>query len=581
MNENSSTDNKVLSNKLKDYFNDNIKLSLKTENKLFIVTKNDIFYEIDIYDENIHLFISNNDNTLIERTIVEELCHKQINDLNFGYNHYIARTASNKVYSWGNNYLGQLGNSREDNDLNVYNKPELNALLSGLEINAIECGWHHSLALTKNSEVYAWGWNRFGQIGNGCYDNQLTPIKVEGLRNQRVIMISCGFYHSMALTESGRVFSWGDNEYGQLGFVYKESSNVPQMIELNVSVIKVSCGTNHTLLLSKDGNIYAFGDNHCGQIGNGNIDVRRKPFKLNHKKRFNEIRSHWSKNISIALSVDNIYYVWGDCRENHILTPIEAGFKSFNETFFHNFESDLEIREKFNNFSDMFFRNGYFNRFFNKIEKSGEGSYGTVFRVMHKTDQSITAIKRISFKKELKNDIFREIHNFAVVDDLLEEFVVTHISAWFENSISDDKIDFYLDMEFCDKTLNEIIDEIESDLNMKTNETLTPIGYYIASQLFIELLECVKHLHKHNIIHRDLNPYNIMLKRRKNSKKVIKIVDFGLIAIHSFEERLHSGDVGSVKYMAPEVDSKIYDTKADIYSLGVILRNLFDLYYDK
>jgi alpha-tubulin suppressor-like RCC1 family protein len=136
MNENSSTDNKVLSNKLKDYFNDNIKLSLKTENKLFIVTKNDIFYEIDIYDENVHLFISNNDNSLIERTIVEELCHKEINDLSFGYYHYIARTASNKVYSWGNNYQGQFGNSTEDNDLKAYNKPELNALLSGLKIGS-------------------------------------------------------------------------------------------------------------------------------------------------------------------------------------------------------------------------------------------------------------------------------------------------------------------------------------------------------------------------------------------------------------------------------------------------------------
>jgi hypothetical protein len=385
----------------------------------------------------------------------------------------------------------------------------------------------------------------------------------------------------MALTESGRVFSWGNNDYRQLGFLYIGNSNVPQMIELNVSVIKVSCGASHTLLLSKDGNIYAFGDSDCGQIGNGNIDVRRKPFKFNHEKRFNEIRSHWSKKISIALSVDNIYYVWGDCRENHILTPIETGFKSFNETFFHNFESGLEITEKFNDFSDMFFRNGYYNRFFNKIDKSGEGSYGKVFRVMHKIDQSITAIKRISFKKGLKNDIFREIHNFAVVYNQLGEFVVTHISAWFENSISHDKIDLYLWMELYDKTLDEIIDEIKSDPNMKTNEILTPIGYYIASQLFIELVECVQHLHKHNMIHRDLNPYNIMLKRRKNSKKVIKIVDFGLIAIHSFEERLHSGDVGNVKYMAPEVDSKTYDTKADIYSLGVVLRNLFNLYHDK
>jgi serine/threonine protein kinase len=61
-------------------------------------------------------------------------------------------------------------------------------------------------------------------------------------------------------------------------------------------------------------------------------------------------------------------------------------------------------------------------------------------------------------------------------------------------------------MELCDKTLDDIINEMESDSLINVNDTLTPVGYYIASQLFIEILEGVQHLHKHNIIHRDLNP---------------------------------------------------------------------------
>jgi calcium-dependent protein kinase len=136
-------------------------------------------------------------------------------------------------------------------------------------------------------------------------------------------------------------------------------------------------------------------------------------------------------------------------------------------------------------------------------------------------------------------------------------------------------------MELCDTTLENIMYEMEKDSNFKVDGILTPIGYYIASQLFIEILECVQHLHKHNIIHRDLKPDNIMLKWNRHNKRFIKICDFGLIAVHAFTEQLHSSNRGQIKYMAPEVDSKIYDIKADIYSLGVIFQQLLDVCYDE
>jgi serine/threonine protein kinase len=133
-------------------------------------------------------------------------------------------------------------------------------------------------------------------------------------------------------------------------------------------------------------------------------------------------------------------------------------------------------------------------------------------------------------------------------------------------------------MGFCDKTLEDVINEINNDYYMKANRVLTPIGYYIASQLFIEILEGIQYLHEHNVIHRDLNPMNIMLENDMSNGKFIKIVDFGLIAIHEFAEQLHSPDIGNIEYVAPEIlDGRKYDTKADVYSLGIILRQLFDI----
>jgi serine/threonine protein kinase len=134
----------------------------------------------------------------------------------------------------------------------------------------------------------------------------------------------------------------------------------------------------------------------------------------------------------------------------------------------------------------------------------------------------------------------------------------------------------FIGMYLCDKTLKQIIEEIRREFISKTDRILTPIGYYITSQLFIEILESVQYLHIYNIIHRDLNPYNIILKIPENFESFIKIIDFGLIAIHEFADQKHSSDKGNIRYIAPEVfEGRIYDTKADIYSLGILLSELF------
>ncbi len=128
-----------LSGRLKCYFKNNLKFVLKTEDKIFIVTKNDIFHEINIYDVNIQLINSSDEISVIEKTRVEELCFKKIIDVNYGKRNYIARTEDGRVYCWGNNYYGQMGNGKHDEDFIHYNKPELNELLSDLYINFINC----------------------------------------------------------------------------------------------------------------------------------------------------------------------------------------------------------------------------------------------------------------------------------------------------------------------------------------------------------------------------------------------------------------------------------------------------------
>jgi alpha-tubulin suppressor-like RCC1 family protein len=326
-------------NKLNAEFKQRVKILYVFGYNVLIVTKDD---KTCAFGENSKGTLSfGHDQVVNEIQIVEELCDQQIIDFANGSQHCIARNSCGKVYCWGSNDLGFLGIGSQDNR---YHKPKLNQYLNNEFVTDISCGGFHSLVLTNCGEVYAWGWNRWGQIGNGCNDDQLTPIKVKGFNNERVVMISCGFLHSMALTECGHVYSWGSNDCGQLGIGHTVHSNEPKFVAVidenkcDVFIEKISCGTFHSLLLSSDGHIYAFGRNSDGELGNQKEEDELSPHRIKIETKFIDISSHWNKYILIALSQNGIYYNWGKCGEEIIRTPKSTNFKSFDEIYAKYFE---------------------------------------------------------------------------------------------------------------------------------------------------------------------------------------------------------------------------------------------------
>ena len=129
-------------------------------------------------------------------------------------------------------------------------------------------------------------------------------------------------------------------------------------------------------------------------------------------------------------------------------------------------------------------------------------------------------------------------------------------------------------MEFCEYSLDDII-------NMKNtfDSSLNAINYYISSELFREVLECVQYLHSRDppIIHRDLKPQNILITMNGyKSGRFVKLCDFGIAVEHKFHNMSHTSKQGTAKYMSPEVEKgRKYNTKADIYSLGIIIEDMF------
>ncbi len=158
---------------------------------------------------------------------------------------------------------------------------------------------------------------------------------------------------------------------------------------------------------------------------------------------------------------------------------------------------------------------------------------------------------------------------------LQSDHIVHYKNSWIENN---GKI-LYIQMELCYNTLKNILHQIQNEFQRKKFAIMTPIEYYISSDLFKEILESVNYLHKLKppIIHRDLKPTNILITNGMNGR-FVKVADFGLAVVHEYEGQYHSKYIGSRIYTAPEVMiSKLYDTKADIYSLGVIAQEIFDI----
>ena len=149
----------------------------------------------------------------------------------------------------------------------------------------------------------------------------MTP----GIGSRKVEAIACGQISSMAVLDTGEVFSWGYNGNGQLGNGTNANQPNPTKVSgLNGVVIqKVVCGNAHTLLLSDDGSIYAFGSNSYGQLGTGSKANQTSPVRIAAiLGRFVDIAASHYNHISAALSQDGKCYMWGQCRGHSITTPI-------------------------------------------------------------------------------------------------------------------------------------------------------------------------------------------------------------------------------------------------------------------
>ena len=217
------------------------------------------------------------------------------------------------VRAWGYNSFGELGDgTTTDSSSPVIVIP--NGSFTGTNITALAAGSDLSLAI-QSGVLYAWGYNGQGQLGNNSTTNSSVPVavsSVNGFTNSGVTAIAAGDSHNLAL-RNGAVYAWGNNGNGQLGNNSTTNSPVPvAVLTLSTGVTGIAAGDNFSLAL-QNGNVYAWGSNGSGQLGNGTTTESHTPVEVSFGGSVLSgiIEVAAAQGSSYALASDGSLYLWG------------------------------------------------------------------------------------------------------------------------------------------------------------------------------------------------------------------------------------------------------------------------------
>lgn len=185
------------------------------------------------------------------------------------------------LFVWGSNSLGQCGH--ENNSSVNYPVPKLVKSLATKQIVQIACGQFHTLVLTNSGDIFSFGLNLHGQLGLGFESEKvMKPTLVKSLVGVPIAFLQCGGNHSFVISKSGAVFGWGKNLYGQLGVNDQISKSYPTQLRTlrSIGVRYIACGDDFSVFLTQDGGVFTCGAGAFGQLGHGSYGNEIVPRKV-------------------------------------------------------------------------------------------------------------------------------------------------------------------------------------------------------------------------------------------------------------------------------------------------------------
>lgn len=202
-----------------------------------------------------------------------------VTDMSLGYYHTIASTVKGSVYTWGLGSNGQLGNGSNISSSNPVDITSNFNLNQGEYVLQVEAGAYHNLLLTSERRLFAWGNNEKGAVGDGTTTNALLPVDITAQfvldPEEYINRITAGANFSIAVTNTGRILTWGYNHVGQLATGDTVDSLVPVDVTANFAlpvddqIVLIDAGESHAIVRTMYGNVFTWGAGNFGQLGTG------------------------------------------------------------------------------------------------------------------------------------------------------------------------------------------------------------------------------------------------------------------------------------------------------------------------
>ncbi|MES2934666.1 MAG: hypothetical protein V4805_14400 [Pseudomonadota bacterium] len=220
-----------------------------------------------------------------------------------GYFHNAALKNDGSVWTWGYNGFGQLGNGNTTDTSTPIQVGNLS------DVKAIAAGFFHTAALKNDGTVWVWGDNGYAQLGIGPSSLAYTATPVKVLNLSGVTAIAAAGGHTLALKADGTVWAWGWNDYGQLGIGSNTNADIPTQVSQLQDISTITAGFFHSLAANHDGALWAWGYNGHGQLGNNNTTSSTQALRLTGLPAIESLAAGGGH--SLALDRSGAVWAWG------------------------------------------------------------------------------------------------------------------------------------------------------------------------------------------------------------------------------------------------------------------------------
>ena len=243
-------------------------------------------------------------------TIISSL--HSIKDISCSTSHSICLDLNGNVFTFGRNDYGALGVYADSSTLLYSHEPQMLQLSL---IQQVACGEYFSICLSDNGELYSFGYNEFGQLGHGDIKNYYFPKKIEILKD--VDFIECGGCYSICKTLNDSIYCWGANNHGQLGIGNTIHQYTPyQCMNCPDNIVDIKCGMVHTLILTSNHEVFGCGSNALGQLGKTVDNIGNPIQKIENLSDI--IRIECGDIHSMCIDMNNNLYVFGDNKHGQL-----------------------------------------------------------------------------------------------------------------------------------------------------------------------------------------------------------------------------------------------------------------------